>query len=553
MFSLPERPLRVALYARVSTDEQAENDNLKPQIEFLQQWAALYKFEVAGLYIDDGVSGTIPLGDRPDGRRLLDDARVGRFEVVAFKRVDRFVRRAEVLTDAYKTLDALGVSIRSATEPFDTSTPMGRFIMQLLGSLAELDKESLLDRLTTGRDYKARDGKWQGGWIPYGYDLDADGRLVPSARLAYDGITEAEIIRDLYRRIADGSTLYAEAVRLNGLGVPAVRRGTNGHEHEQPAGWTRSRVTVLLHNPIYRGEGTLKSKRGTVSFTVPALVDAATWERAQQQLIQNRTFSRAESHERYLLRGLIRCAQCDRNYVGQFVDRKYRMYRCSTQHEPGNGRLTCDAVRLRAPDLEAAIWADCREFILNPADALRDAQQQLRARMERSAHAGDERRRLLQQIAEKDAERDRVMTLFRRNRMTLDEAERHMDEIAREAAQLRQLVEAINAQADLAAMFEAQVTEAGVQLARLHERLSQIEETDDFDAKRAIIELLVTDIRVATIWEDGVRKEDIKATFTLGGPPQGRAGENTSSCTSDLYVRPGIELVRAVAATRAAS
>src|SRR3954453_23566664 len=83
---------RVALYSRVSTEDQTDRGTIKAQRDFLANFAQLYGLEVGGEYVDDGFSGTLPLGDRPDGKRLLDDARQDRFGVVLVYRLDRLGR-----------------------------------------------------------------------------------------------------------------------------------------------------------------------------------------------------------------------------------------------------------------------------------------------------------------------------------------------------------------------------------------------------------------------------------------------------------------------------
>src|SRR5207248_9654800 len=79
---LSETP-RIAIYARVSTEDQAEKQTVQAQLDFLRRWADLHEFPIADVYVDDGWSGTVPLRDRPDGRRLLDDAAARRFTTVA--------------------------------------------------------------------------------------------------------------------------------------------------------------------------------------------------------------------------------------------------------------------------------------------------------------------------------------------------------------------------------------------------------------------------------------------------------------------------------------
>ena len=219
----------VALYCRVSTEDQHERQTIQAQVAFLRQFCALYQLTIAGEYLDDGVSGALPLDQRAQGTQLLADARAKQFTVVLVYRLDRLGRSLPALLDAHQQLDACGVTIRSATEPFDTSTPIGRFLFQLLGSLAELERSTIAERTILGRDRVAKDGKWISGPVPFGYDVDKERFLVPSARMV-DGLdtTEAQVVRSLFERIAAGSTSGAEARRLNLLGVPCTFRYAGG-------------------------------------------------------------------------------------------------------------------------------------------------------------------------------------------------------------------------------------------------------------------------------------------------------------------------------------
>src|SRR5215213_928187 len=111
----------VVIYARVSTEDQAERATIKSQLDFLRRFVDLHSLPVAGEYVDDGISGTVPLADRPEGQRLLVDAEAGRFGVVLVYRVDRLGRSLHALLDAHAVLDGYGGAIRSGSEPFDTS------------------------------------------------------------------------------------------------------------------------------------------------------------------------------------------------------------------------------------------------------------------------------------------------------------------------------------------------------------------------------------------------------------------------------------------------
>jgi site-specific DNA recombinase len=112
----------VALYMRVSSEEQRDRETIELQREFLKNYCQLYGFEIAEIYADDGVSGTIPLHERVEGKRLLEDAKAGKFDTVLVYKLDRLGRSLLVTVDAHDRLQAAGVALRSATEPIDTST-----------------------------------------------------------------------------------------------------------------------------------------------------------------------------------------------------------------------------------------------------------------------------------------------------------------------------------------------------------------------------------------------------------------------------------------------
>jgi site-specific DNA recombinase len=112
------KPERIALLLRVSSEEQRERETIEIQEEFLEQYCRLYELDVADIYKDDGISGTIPLHERPEGRRLLEDAKEGKFETVLVYKLDRLGRTLLVIVDAHDRLQEARVALRSATEPY---------------------------------------------------------------------------------------------------------------------------------------------------------------------------------------------------------------------------------------------------------------------------------------------------------------------------------------------------------------------------------------------------------------------------------------------------
>jgi site-specific DNA recombinase len=497
-------PQHVALYMRVSTEDQADRGTIDAQRDFLRQFASLYQLPVSGEYTDDGISGTLPLDKRPEGHRLLQDAEAGRFGCVLVYRLTRLGRSLNALIDAHDVLSRFGVTIRSAQEPFDTSTPIGIFLFQLLGSLAQLDRAQVLEQLSRGRDRVARNGKWTDGLVPYGYTVDKDGHLTPSDRLVeVAGMTEADVVRELYRRLAQGSSATAESRRFTALAIPTIRFYGNGTAREGGKRWYPTRIAEMIGNPTYKGAHVYDSRYGAIEREVPALVEVTLWEQANVQLKRNQKLPKSNRTREYVLSGLIKCGTCRGAYVGQAM--KYPSgtqtfyYRCSGRNPEHFARQErCRSKAVRALWLEDEVWQDCRSFILNPGEALAEAQRQLQDRQRHAKDMEQARAPYLQALADKTQERERVMTLFQRGRMTLQSAEERLDAIAQEEITLRAQVNALDAQRALVDAYAAHLTDARHLLEQLQARLQEVEATNDQATKRQVMETLIHHIRIDT-------------------------------------------------------
>jgi site-specific DNA recombinase len=201
------------------------------------------------------------------------------------------------------------------------------------------------------------------------------------------GMTEAEMVRDLYLRIAAGSSTVAEAKRLNAFGVPLLRRYSNGRVRAYGTKWHPSPIAGMIANTVYVGTHTLHSRYGAIDREVPPLVDADLWARANAQIQQNRRLPKGNATRTYLLRGIIRCGQCGGTYVGQRITDRTASgssyYRCTGRtltHYP-NREHRCRAHVVNALWLEQEVWNDCRQFILHPGETMVEAQRQLQERI----------------------------------------------------------------------------------------------------------------------------------------------------------------------------
>src|SRR3569623_1039751 len=197
----------VALYLRVSTEEQRERQSIDTQREFGAKYTDLHELRVQRVYADDGISGTIPIEKRPEGRRILEAARRGAFDQLLIYKLDRLGCDTRLILNAVAELEKYGVRVRSMTEEFDTATATGRLMLTMLSGFAAHERDQIRERSMAGTDRLARAGAWLGGIVPYGYRKvgeDKDSRLVVSDEvIPGGGISEAEVIRRIYRMAVD--------------------------------------------------------------------------------------------------------------------------------------------------------------------------------------------------------------------------------------------------------------------------------------------------------------------------------------------------------------
>lgn len=145
--------MKVALYTRVSTDEQAkEGYSLEVQREYIEDFAKKQEWEIyypqeGKIYADDITGYTL---DRPALKQLLVDARRKRFDSVLVYKIDRFSRKLKDMLNLIDELEDMGIGFKSATEPFDTMTSSGKLMMQQLGSFAEFERNRIKERVFPG-------------------------------------------------------------------------------------------------------------------------------------------------------------------------------------------------------------------------------------------------------------------------------------------------------------------------------------------------------------------------------------------------------------------
>src|ERR1700683_913380 len=147
------RPTRVAIYARVSTANNGQDSSM--QTRELREYCERRGWKCAGEYVDEGISGS--KANRPELNRLMADAHRRRFDAVVVWKFDRFARSVSHLLRALENFGALGIEFVSLSEQLDTSTPTGKMVFTILGSVAELERSLIGERVKAGlRNAKAK-------------------------------------------------------------------------------------------------------------------------------------------------------------------------------------------------------------------------------------------------------------------------------------------------------------------------------------------------------------------------------------------------------------
>ena len=264
---------RAALYCRVSTDDQAkEGFSLDAQRRKLADFCAARGWDVAGVYIDDGYSARST--DRPAYERML--AERDRWDVLLIIKMDRIHRNAKNFMLMMEDLATWDRQFASVQENFDTSTAMGRFVMDIIQRIAQLESEQIGERVYMGMAQKAKKGKGSlGSPHPYGYRI-VEGRYVVDHR-------EVETVRSIFRRYLAGESLEKIARSLDEAGIPTKRGGS----------WRKQTIAAILANPLYAGH--LEWDGQAAKGEHEALVDEETFSGAAAETRRRRAHYRLPS------------------------------------------------------------------------------------------------------------------------------------------------------------------------------------------------------------------------------------------------------------------
>ena len=529
--------IRAALYARVSSDQQAKDNTIASQVEALE---ARIRADGLGVepglaFLDDGCSGSHLI--RPALERLRDHAAAGAYDRLYIHSPDRLARDYAHQMLLVEELQRCGVELVFLNFALDES-PEGRLMLQVQSVVAEYERAKILERCRRGKRHAAHCGRVSVlGHAPYGYryirKCDGDGEAQYQVVLE-----EAKVVQRMFAWFAfEGCSLREVARRLMAEAIPSP----GGLPH-----WNPGTLGAMMQNPAYKGEAhfgksrngpprlTLRPRRGApavprqprnrlltapqdqVPIAVPALVDSEVFDLVGQRLARNQVkHGRPPTQTHALLSGLIVCKKCGYSYYTKKTGQRkaagdappppaYLYYFCSGRNgRRFGGEPICDGPMLPAARLDAAVWDDVRAVLLDPARVEREYTRRL-GELESGRKPATDSGRLIADLRRRIS---RLLEMYEEGYLEKEEFRRRMD-----AAQAR--LSKLEAEAKTAREHADEVQELRLVLGRLEEFAARVREGLDEGEqamKRTIMESLIQEVQVG--------EETIRIVYRVSPPP----------------------------------
>ena len=408
--------IRAAIYPRVSTKEQALSGySITEQEERLRSYCGAMGWTVYGDYSDAGYSGGNM--NRPGLQRLIADAQKHKIDKVVVYRLDRLSRSQK---DALYLLEDVflpnNVDFVSMSENWDTSSAFGRAMVGLLACFAQLEKETITERLMMGKEAKIRDGLWIGSVVPMGYNY-TDGKLVINP-------DEAEIVKEMFSLYNAGVAMRNIETQFNDSGYTMRGRPIR-----------LCSIRYMLDNKVYAGY--LRTKTGWTKGLHEPIITEPEWQSAHDRLTENK-----ERYEQYgtqtngdrhstLLGGLVYCGKCGARYgkrqvsSGRWQHYKYCCY----------SRIKCAAHMVRDPDCKNKMYRveELDGIILDMISQLSiDADK-----LPKPEPADNDNEKITAAISRIDGQISRFLDLYGIGRISVEQLDAKIEPLAQKKAQLQ--------------------------------------------------------------------------------------------------------------------
>lgn len=410
--------IKVAGYVRVSTAEQAEEGySIDAQENIIRQKCKFEGKEVVKVYADKGISGK-SMKNRFQLQQMIRDAEAGKFDEVWVWKTNRLARNQYDLLTIIKKFEKYDVGFKSCSEAFDTSTAAGKLMMNVLSSIGEFERETIVENVKMGMKQRARTGKWNGG-IVLGYKSVPISESETSLKVIPE---EAIIVKKIFELYSSGKGLKAICNKLN----------HEGYKTKKGNMFSTCGIKDILMNPIYIGkirynvrENWTERRRKGINKN-PIIVDGEhepiismdLWNKVHELYKIKSGKPKKTFESNYLLTGLMKCPQCGASMVAGRTKNKLKKggYRITRYYVCGNwrskGTAACHSNGIRADYAEQYVLSRIKKVLLNKR-ILKDIVNNLnRKRQEIIKPLEDEIKQLNFNLDNMTKKKDRIFDLY---------------------------------------------------------------------------------------------------------------------------------------------
>ena len=369
----------IAIYCRVSTDEQAEfGYSIDEQKRLLEEWCKANDYIIYKCYSDRGISGK-NIKDRPALKELLSDAKEGKFDMVISWKINRVSRKLEDVLKIVNLLEKNNITFKSYSEPFETDTPAGRMQFQMMALIGEFERGTIAQNVKMGMIAKAKSGNWCGGRV-LGYDLvpnnSPEEEKKGKNKLKINE-KEAEIVRFIFNEYSKGKGYKAITNQINKLGYK-TKKGND---------FSVGSIRDILTNPVYIGEirynvrqnWSEKRRRNInpnpirVKGKHEAIIDRELWDKVQLILESKKGKPSRIYDGEYPLTGILRCPKCGAgmvisrttNTLADGTKRRIAYYCCGNWKNKGTS--VCNSNTIRVDKANEYVFKKIEELVSNEA------------------------------------------------------------------------------------------------------------------------------------------------------------------------------------------
>ncbi|XZL97431.1 recombinase family protein [Clostridium perfringens] len=369
----------IAIYCRVSTEEQSENGySIDEQERLLEEWCKKMGYVIYKCYSDRGISGK-NIKDRPALKELLSDAKAGKFDMVISWKINRVSRKLEDVLKIVNLLEKNDITFKSYSEPFETDTPAGRMQFQMMALIGEFERGTIAQNVKMGMLAKAKSGNWCGGRV-LGYDLvpnnSPEEEKKGKNKLEINE-KEAEIVRFIFNEYSKGKGYKAITNKMNKLGY-RTKKGNN---------FSVGSIRDILTNPVYIGEirynvrqnWNEKRRRNInpnpirVKGKHEAIIDRELWDKVQLILESKKGKPSRIYDGEYPLTGILRCPKCGAgmvisrttNTLADGTKKRIAYYCCGNWKNKGTS--VCNSNTIRVDKANEYVFKKIEELVSNEA------------------------------------------------------------------------------------------------------------------------------------------------------------------------------------------